>query len=119
MSRSPSEEADDHLLDDDDAEHYVNMIVDHAIPKTLMLEEIAKASSSDIQLQQVRKSISSGQWVKIEEIKPYFHCRSELSVKGIIVLKDKMIVVPENLCQRTLAIAHECHQGIVKKKGTS
>ena len=40
MSGSPSEEADDHLLDDDDAEHYVNMIADHAVPKTLMLEEI-------------------------------------------------------------------------------
>ena len=75
------------------------MIVDHAVPKTLMLEEIAEASSSDIQLQQVRKNISSGQWVKTEEIKPYFHCRSELSVKGNIVLKDKRIVVPENLRQ--------------------
>ena len=51
MSRSPSEEADDHLLDDDDAEHYVNMTVDHAVPKTSTLEEIAEASSSDIQLQ--------------------------------------------------------------------
>ena len=70
----------------------------------------------DIQLQQVRKSISSGQWVKTEEIKPYFHCRSELSVKGNIVLKDKRIVIPENLRQRTLAIAHERHQGIVKTK---
>ena len=116
MSRSPSEEADDHLLDDNDAEHYVNMIVDHAVPKTLMLEEIAEASSSDIQLQQVRKSISSGQWVKTEKIKPYFHCRSELSVKGNIILKDKRIVIPENLHQRTLAIAHKRHQGIVKTK---
>ena len=92
------------------------MIIDHAVPKTLMLEEIAEASSSDIQLQQVRKSISSGQWVKTEEIKPYFHCRSELSVKGNIVLKDKRIVVTENLRQWTLAIAHERYQGIVKTK---
>ena len=54
--------------------------------------------------------------MKTEEIKPYFHCRSEFSVKGNIVLKDKRIVVPENLRQRTLAIAHERHQGIVKTK---
>ena len=52
--------------------------------------------------------------MKTEEIKLYFHCRRELSVKGNIVLKDKTIVVPENLHQRTLAIAHERHQGIVK-----
>ena len=93
MSRSPSEEADDDLLDEDDAEHYVNMIVDHAVPKTLKLEKIAEASSSDIQLQQVWKSISSGQWVKTKEIEPYFHCRSELPVKGSIILKDERIVV--------------------------
>ena len=116
MSRSPSEEADGDLLDDDDAERYVNMIVDHAVPKALKLEEIAKAASSDIQLQQGRKSISSAQWVKTEEIEPYFHCCSELSVKGNIILKDKRIVVPENLHQQTLAIAHERHQGIVKTK---
>ena len=109
MSRSPSEEADDDLLDDDETGHYVNMIVDHAVPKTLTLEEIAEASSSDMQLQQVRKSISSGQWVKTEKVESYFHCRSEFSVMGNIVLKDKRIVVSENLCQRTLAIAHEHH----------
>ena len=54
--------------------------------------------------------------MKTKEIKPYFHCRSELSVKGNIVLKDKRIVVPKNLCQWTLAIGHEHHQGIVKTK---
>ena len=48
--------------------------------------------------------------MKTEEIKPYFHCRSELSVKGNMVLKGKRIVVAENLRQRTLAIAHEHHQ---------
>ena len=42
MSGSPSEEADGDLLDDDDTEHYVNMIVDHAVPKTLTLEESPK-----------------------------------------------------------------------------
>ena len=115
-SRSPSEEANGDLLDDNDAEHYVNMIVGHDVPETLMLEEIAEASSSDTQLQQVRKSISSWQWVKTEEIEPYFHCRSELSVKGNIVLKDKRIVIPENLRQRTLSIAHERHHGIVNGK---
>ena len=92
------------------------MIVDYAVPKTLTLEEIAKVSSSDIQLQQVWKSISSGQWVKTEEIEPYFYCRSKRSIKGNIVLNDKKIVVPENLRQWTLAIAHERHQGIVKTK---
>ena len=82
MSRYPLEEADSDLLDDNDAEHYVNMIVDHAVPKTLMLEEIVKALSSDIQLQQVRKDISSGQWVKTEEMEPYFYCRSERFCQG-------------------------------------
>ena len=71
MSKSPSEEANGDLLDDDDAEHYVNMIVDHAVPKTLTLEEIAEASSSDIQLQRVWKSTSSGQWMKTEKIEPF------------------------------------------------
>ena len=68
MCRSPSEETDDDLRDDDDAENYINMIVDHAVPKTLMLKEIAKASSLDIELQQVWRSISSEQWVKTKEL---------------------------------------------------
>ena len=54
--------------------------------------------------------------MKTEEIEPYFHCRTELSVNGNIVLKDKRIAVPENLRQRTLAIVHERHQRIVKTK---
>ena len=82
MSIYPLEEADSDLLDDNDAEHYVNMIVDDAVPKTLMLEEIVKALSSDIQLQQVRKGISSGQLVKTEAMEPYFYCRSELFCQG-------------------------------------
>ena len=44
MARSSSEETDGDLLDDDDSEHYVNVIVDHAVRKTLTLEEIAEAS---------------------------------------------------------------------------
>ena len=116
MSRSPSEEADDDLLDSDDAEHFINMIVDHAVRNTLMLEEIAQSFSSDIQLEQVWKSISSGQWVKTKKIEPHFHCHSKISVKGNIILRYKRVVVPENLHQQTLAIAHECCQGIVKTK---
>ena len=49
MSQSHSEGADVNLLDDDDAEHYVNMINMINVRKTLTLEEIAEASSSDIQ----------------------------------------------------------------------
>ena len=54
--------------------------------------------------------------MKTEEIEPCFHYRIELSVEGNIVLKDKSIVLPETLRQRTLAIEHVHHQGIVKTK---
>ena len=48
-----------YLIDSNDAEHYINMIVHHAVPCTLLLKEITKASSSNIQLEQDQNSISS------------------------------------------------------------
>ena len=54
--------------------------------------------------------------MKTEEIEPYFHCRSELSVKENIVLKDcrPRELTSTDTCCRTRASSGNC-----ENKGTS
>ncbi|XP_062621595.1 uncharacterized protein K02A2.6-like [Saccostrea cucullata] len=98
------------------AEDYVNFVIEHAVPKAMTIEEIERVSENDPTLQQVRENITSGTWTKSDKILPFYHIRSELAVRGPIVLKQARMIIPQSLRKRTLEIAHESHQGVVKTK---
>ena len=99
------------------AEEYINGVSRHSVPKATSLEEIQAASKQDKELQDVRNAIEQGTWTRAHSnLTPYFQIRTELSVINDIVLRGTRIVVPKVLRERTLKIAHEGHQGIVKTK---
>lgn len=100
------------------ADEYVNFIQNHSVPKSFTLAELEEATTNDEELQALTVALKSGNWTKKSPfLKPYYHLRNEfvLANNGM-VLRDSRIVIPRNLRQRTLEIAHQSHQGIVKTK---
>ena len=109
------------------ADAYVNMVTFNAIPKSISLEEIQKASQTDMVIQACMTAVTTGNWHHArqqiappnqQEFDSYFHIREELTVNAEygILLRDHRIAIPRELRQRTINIAHEGHQGIVKTK---
>ena len=84
--------------------------------------EIEEASRKDKVIQEVITAVQSGQWktskrLQNPEVRALFQLRNVLSVTdNRILLRGRQIVIPQSLRQRTLSIAHESHQGIVKTK---
>ena len=96
---------------------YLNGVSRHSVPEAMSLEEIQAASKQDKELEDFHNAIEQGTWTKADSsLTPHFQIRTELSVMNDIVLCGTRIVVPKVLRERTLKIAHEGHQGIVKTK---
>jgi hypothetical protein len=112
LSRAPLEVQGDVS---NDAEEYVNYIVAHAVPKAVTAQEILEATATDPVLTKVKRSLQTGEWSG-PETRPYELVSQEMCLKNDIILRGNRIVLPERLWERTLALAHEGHQGIVKTK---
>ena len=97
------------------ADEYVNSVAHRAVPMTL--EEVAQATLKDNVLQTVTQSIQTDKWNDDPLVAPFYSVRNELTVtmEGV-VLRGHRIVMPEALRDRTLAIAYQGHQGVVKTK---
>ncbi|KAK7111230.1 hypothetical protein V1264_010901 [Littorina saxatilis] len=108
------------------AEEYIKFLIDHTIPKAMTLAEVAAATSNDKTLLAVINAIQYDQWhpptdtaVNSSAFQIFKRVRDELSVseEHSILLRNQRIVIPKALQQRTVDIAHEGHQGIIKTKG--
>ena len=99
------------------ADEYVNFVAHHAVPKAMTLEEVAQSTLKDNVLQAVTQSIQTDKWNDDPLVAPFYNVRNELTVtiQGV-VLRGHRIVMLQALKDRTLAIAHQGHQGVVKTK---
>ena len=92
----------------------------------MSLDEIKQATKLDKTLQKLIELIGTNKWaddsfpaeVNIAELRLFSQVCDELTVSEAddIILKGTRIVIPSELCQRALTLAHEGHQGIVKTK---
>ncbi len=98
------------------AEEYINFIAERAVPKAMTLEEIAKATEDDAVLQQVLHCLSLNHWPNDPALQKFSKVRDELSTSQGLLLRGTRIVMPKSLRPRTLSLAHENHQGIVRTK---
>jgi len=105
------------------AEEYINYISSHAIPKAMTVKEVATATARDNTLQHVIKCLDSGIWTDDIQVNSSIfsglkNVKGELAYvpKYKILLRGRRIVVPEELQQRCVNLAHESHLGIVKTK---
>lgn len=117
LSRSPLEAPGTSDYFTNEAEHYVNTIINDATPIAVTIKEIADDSATDEELAKLRVNIKLKKWNKYPEMKQYYLCRNELVVKDNLVLKGNRLVIPKTLRKRILDSAHEHHLGIVKTKG--
>ena len=119
MSRHPV--SGPHEISDEGeiAEAYVNFIVNHAVPKSMTLNEIQEETIKDPTLTKVRESLISGKWDnKDKDIQPFIKCANELTINKSqnIILKGARIVIPKALQDTATKLAHVGHQGIEKTK---
>ena len=119
MSRHPV--SGPHEISDEGeiAEAYVNFIVNHAVPKSMTLNEIQEETIKDPTLTKVRESVISGKWDnKDKDIQPFIKCANELTINKSqnIILKGTRIVIPKALQDTATKLAHVGHQGIEKTK---
>ena len=96
------------------ADNYCYMVINNATPAAFTTAEIEQASADDPELSALRHSIRHG--LKYSCPKEYQKVFTELSTMGKIVMRGQRIVIPFAMRTRTLHLAHEGHQGIVRTK---
>ncbi|KAK3752378.1 hypothetical protein QZH41_000375 [Actinostola sp. cb2023] len=127
MSRHPKKQIEVNSREEKIAEEYINFVSQHAVPIAINLEEVKSATLNDHTLQRVIECIRNGSWYKKDAqdlrldnraFNSYQMVKDELSVnaEGNLVLRGTKIVMPDSLQNRSVDIAHEGHQGMVKTK---
>lgn len=112
----------DSASDVERTEGYVSYIVTNAIPKAMTLQEVETATEKDPILQAVKTAVKTDQWynppenVSVADLSRYMQVKDELTVTNTVILKNNRIVIPAELQEKVINIAHEGHQGLVKTK---
>ncbi|XP_047494981.1 uncharacterized protein LOC125043071 [Penaeus chinensis] len=91
----------------DRVEEYINYIAHNAVPKALSTDEICSTIESDPTYQAVSNAVKTNNW------------RSSLTAQYHKIkdfLRGTRLVIPTNLQQRAVHLAHAGHQGIVRTK---
>jgi len=105
---------------DDDADLYVNFIVNNSLPQAITRKEIIHETEKDVSLQLLIKAITASDRKMVKSTKTlraFDNSFESLSVSSDgLVLRGHQIVVPTSLRQKMVDIAHEGHLGIVKTK---
>lgn len=114
LSRLAIDTAPTQTRSDTDDDLYVRWILAHAEPKAVTLREIEEKSAVDECIQAVKKAIYEGLWTEITN--PYKVIQTELCFSDNILLRGSRIVVPNELIDRMLELAHEGHPGMSKMK---
>ena len=106
------------------AEEYLSFIAYHDVPKAIALQDIINETSRDNDLQQVMQNVRQSPWKSNYAtntiLDTFAHVKNELTVvtfeKGKILLHGNRMVLPKQLQQKAISIAHEGHPGIVRTK---
>ena len=113
LSRLPVSTTQDH--ETQATEEFAYSMVREAIPAALVPKEVEIASEKDPTLQLVRNAVITDDWSKLQGT-TYKAIKEELWVIGQVVMRGSRMVIPESLQKRTILLAHEGHQGMVRTK---
>jgi hypothetical protein len=104
-------------------EEYICYVAMHAVPKAMTLEEIISATQTDPTLQAVKVCLQSGTWHTSKHLFPnanhndlnsFEKLKTELTEPSAgLMLRGIRTIIPQT---RSVQLAHEGHQGIVKTK---
>ena len=115
LSRLFNENVIKNAQNGDSIDEYVNLIAKYATPIALSTRKIEKTSNADKELRNLRNCILPNDWLKLD-CKSYLPVQSELTTIGFIVLLRTRIVIPSELREHVLKLAHGDHPGIVMMK---
>ena len=101
---------------DNAAEAYVAFIGQHAVPKSVSFEEVRNSTLDNSILQKVMTAIQTGKWWDEPDLSPFSKFKEEFAIYDGVVLRGHRLVIPSQLQNRVIDIAHHTHQGIVKTK---
>ena len=113
LSRLPVSTSQDH--ETQATEEFAYSVAREAVPAALVPKEVESASEKDPTLQLVRNAVITDDWSKLQGT-TYKAIKEELWVVGQVVMRGSRIVIPESLQKRTIMLAHEGHQGMVRTK---
>ncbi|GFO04660.1 Pol polyprotein [Plakobranchus ocellatus] len=99
---------------------YVNQIRDSWNVKDYKLKQIEAETSTDIDLQDLKKQILEGFPAKRNNLRrnlhEFFTNSEELSIQGDLIVKGTKIIIPQTMRNEMLQILHSSHAGIEKSK---
>ena len=115
LSRQPQPLPDLPNTGEDLDKEFVAAILETSRPVALTLDDIHKATKSDVHLQAALSSLKTGKWEESDNVmRSLFSVRNELSDANGILLRGQRIVCPESLQLKMIGLAHKGHQGIVR-----
>lgn len=98
----------------EEIEEYIRWIVSYAEPKAIKIDEINEFSARNDAILAVKTALNGNQWLeKAIAFKPF---ANELCFAGNILLRGTRIVMPQDLREQTLQLAHEGHPGMTVMK---
>ena len=112
LSRLNSKNCKDQSWENED---FVRNIALTSTPEALTTKQIEMESCKDAEMTTLQEYIQSGDWRNCK-LCAYLCVKEELCVIGNLILCGSRIVIPRNLRQEVLKLAHEGHQGIVMMK---
>ena len=93
------------------------MLVADCVPKASSIKDIQAATKKDAVLQKVITGVLTDKWELDDQTKKFYNIRESLSTKNGILLKGTRIVIPQQLQNNTLQLAHHTqHQGVEKTR---
>lgn len=95
-------------------DEYIQWLLSYAEPKAIKLLEIEQKSSESDVIKAVKEAKYNGVWD--EKTIPFKAFEKELCFSRDILLRGTRIVIPENLRERVLQLAHEGHPGMAVMK---
>ena len=104
----------------DDIEVFVHSVTQNFPGSSARLEQIRCATTDDATLQRLYQVVMTGwpelQMSVLEDVKPYWNMREEMSTSDGVVFADEIIVIPQSMRLEMLHILHEPHMGMEKTK---
>lgn len=113
LLKIPSTTSETNILEQE-AEEYVNWIIEKAEPKAMKLIEIEEQSKIDETIREIKQALDSDEWSNLTT--PYKFVKTELCFTNDILLRGTRIIIPEKLRESILELAHEGHPGMTKMK---
>ena len=73
-----------------EAEEYINLIAQNAVPKALTQQEIKEVTLNNTILQKVLQNVQTNKWTKDPQLQSYFKIHNHLSVKEQSIIQTKL-----------------------------